>query len=401
MEDLEKKQVLEIDTTKAQKSLKELREELKKYKDEMTNVDEGSEQFLKLANAAGEVKHQIDEINQSVRGASADFGDLMSSATKSANGIMGAFQAVRGTITLLGVESDNVEKAIQKMQASMAVIQGVQAIDEGVKGFKKLATAIKVATGATSGFKAALISTGIGTVVVLLGELIAHWDDVTAAMRRWGIMAEDSKKKQEELNKAQKEHLENLHQLQNDYDEWVKKIAALEDMISESIGEIITENEMKDTKGHLNSKMLRNTLDEILDAMLTDTTLDFHSIKQSFNDNLTQTLMGMDELGYRPSRCEEKVAVEMVHAAAKKCKDNVRKTVNDIVSGLHQDVEGALRDARENSIDVFINRKDDFINGISNAMNEDIEQLEKDLQNKTQKLALLKNVFNELKKIDL
>ena len=55
--------VVEIDTNPAVKSLKDLRKELMEYKNQMANLEEGSDAFLEVANKAGEVKHQIDEIN--------------------------------------------------------------------------------------------------------------------------------------------------------------------------------------------------------------------------------------------------------------------------------------------------------------------------------------------------
>lgn len=240
MAEITKTTILDIDATKSTKSISDLRKEMKALKDQMAGVEEGTQEFYDLANAAGTVKHQIDEIQQAVNGASADFGDMLNNATKTATGIVGGFQAVKGALTLMGVESENVEKAIQKMQASMAIIQGLEAVDNGIKGFKKLTTAIKLSTKGLGGFKSALISTGLGAFVVLLGELIAHWDEVTEAMKRWGIVAEDSKKKQEELNKAQEEHLSNLHKLQNDYDEWVRnnKVAKLNTESKKSYDEL-------------------------------------------------------------------------------------------------------------------------------------------------------------------
>ena len=56
--------VVEIDTNPAVKSLKDLRKELLEYKNQMANLEEGSDAFLEVANKAGEVKHQIDEINR-------------------------------------------------------------------------------------------------------------------------------------------------------------------------------------------------------------------------------------------------------------------------------------------------------------------------------------------------
>ena len=174
--------LLEIDTNPAVKSLKDLRKELMEYKNQMTNLEEGSDAFLEVARNAGEVKHQIDEINASIKGASADFGDMVGNVTNVAAGITGAFQAVAGGLQALGVESEAIDEAIARMQGLMAVTQGLSAIDDGIKSFKKLTTAINVSSKGLGGFKKALIGTGLGALVVVLGSIIANWDEFSKSI---------------------------------------------------------------------------------------------------------------------------------------------------------------------------------------------------------------------------
>lgn len=178
MAEIVKKAVLDIDGKASITTIRELQKELKQAKDNMVGLEEGSDAFLEAANKAGELKHQLDAINQATRASSKDFGDLMANTAKVGAGMVGAFQSVKGAMTLLGVESENVGKAIEKMQASMAVIQGLQSIDSGIKSFKTLKVAIDSATRGMSSFKKALIATGLGAFVVIVGELIAHFDDL-------------------------------------------------------------------------------------------------------------------------------------------------------------------------------------------------------------------------------
>ena len=103
----------------------------------------------------------------------------MANTAKVGAGMVGSFQAVKGAMTLLGVESENVEAAIQKMQSSMAIVQGLQSIDGGIKSFKTLTTAIGAATQGMNKFKVALVATGLGALVVVLGSIIANWDEFT------------------------------------------------------------------------------------------------------------------------------------------------------------------------------------------------------------------------------
>lgn len=173
---------IDIETSQTESSLKALREELKRVKDEMAGLEEGSDAFLQAAKKGGELKHQIDEINQSIRGASADFGDMLGNITNVGAGITGAFQAAKGAMELMGVESENVTKAIKDMQSIMAMTQGLDSIDQAIKSFKKLSTIIGISSKSLSTFKKALIGTGLGALVVVLGSIISNWDEFTKSI---------------------------------------------------------------------------------------------------------------------------------------------------------------------------------------------------------------------------
>ena len=173
---------IDIETSQTESSLKALREELKRVKDEMAGLEEGSDAFLQAAKKGGELQHQIQEINQSIRGASADFGDMLGNITNVGAGITGAFQAAKGAMELMGVESENVTKAIKDMQSIMAMTQGLDAIDNAIKSFKKLSTIIGISSKSLSTFKKALIGTGLGALVVVLGSIISNWDEFTKSI---------------------------------------------------------------------------------------------------------------------------------------------------------------------------------------------------------------------------
>ena len=180
--------VVEIDTNPAVKSLKDLRKELLEYKNQMANLEEGSDAFLEIANKAGELKHQIDEINQSIKGASADFGDMVGNVTNVVAGITGAFQAVAGGLQAIGVESEAIDKTIVKMQGLMAVTQGLSAIDDGIKSFGKLTKAIQGSAGAMKVFKAISNPAVLGVIsaaVIAIGAAWNKWGDSIKKSLPW------------------------------------------------------------------------------------------------------------------------------------------------------------------------------------------------------------------------
>ena len=120
-------------------------------------------------------------------------------------GVAGGFSAVTGVMGALGTESKDVEAAILKVQSAMAISSGLQAVGESVDQFKILAAVIKntsiaqraltiyqtaynyVNAATTTGLKllrGAMISTGIGALVVAVGMLIANFDKVKATILR-------------------------------------------------------------------------------------------------------------------------------------------------------------------------------------------------------------------------
>ena len=98
-------------------------------------------------------------------------------------GVVAGFSAYSGVMGLLGVESKETEKLLLKVQSAMAIQQGLSGIAGAVDSFKLLGTTIvqKVVT-AFSTLRGAIISTGIGALVVGLGILIANFDKVKTAL---------------------------------------------------------------------------------------------------------------------------------------------------------------------------------------------------------------------------
>ena len=171
--------VIKIDTNAAQTSVKDLRNELKELRTTLLNTEEGTEEYnqtlVKSANIQHTLKEQMEEINASAM----DFGEITGNVVKATGGMVAGFQAAQATMNLFGVENETVIKSLEKMQNLMAITQAIPAIDDAIKGFKRLSIAISTATGATSKFGKALISTGLGALAVALGYVITNFDEIS------------------------------------------------------------------------------------------------------------------------------------------------------------------------------------------------------------------------------
>lgn len=130
--------VVKIDTSQSIKSVSDLRKYIKQLKDQMVGLEEGSEEFLELANKIGEANHQMIAINETVKGFSSDFGDVLGNISTTAAGVVGGINAISSAVKIFGGESELAQEAMLKLQQSMAIVQGLSAIDAGIKSFKKL-----------------------------------------------------------------------------------------------------------------------------------------------------------------------------------------------------------------------------------------------------------------------
>ena len=208
--------VVKIDTDPATTSLKDLRQKLKEFKDEMASLDEGSDEFLEVAQKAGEVKHQLDEINESVKGASSDFGDMVGNISSVTAGLVGAFSAVTGGLQALGLENKSIEESIKRLQGLMAVVQGLGSIDTAIKSLNKLQKSITSTTAAAKLLKAALqpkvflaISAAIAAVTVVLGKFREKQEEAARIQEEYNKKIEKENQLRRESNV--KDFLRNLN----------------------------------------------------------------------------------------------------------------------------------------------------------------------------------------------
>lgn len=195
-----KKKVVEIDTKDAQQqvdklkesmaglnkennaattSVKELRQELKAQKDIMLSAEQGTKEYNDALQKAAGIQHTLKEQMEEVNASAMDFGQIAGNVVKATGGIVAGFQAAQATMNLFGVENEEITKSLQKMQNLMSLTQAIPAIDEGGKAFGRLRNSIATATGATSKFGKALISTGLGALVVALGYIVTHFEEIS------------------------------------------------------------------------------------------------------------------------------------------------------------------------------------------------------------------------------
>lgn len=180
------KKVIDIDTTKSTKSIKQLREQVAGLTDELESLEIGSSDYSKKLEELVSAQNKLNVATESMQGKTVNAVKAFDSINQVAGGLAGGVSAVSAAFTLFGRDTENLQKTMVKLQAAIAIVQGIgglkglgEGVLNGVKSFKALSVAMAGATTATGGLsvamgvlRTAIISTGIGALVVALGMLV-------------------------------------------------------------------------------------------------------------------------------------------------------------------------------------------------------------------------------------
>ena len=126
---------LTIESAEAAKSVKEVRESLKAIRNQMLGVAEDSQEFHQLAAAAAELKDRVNDANEAMAAMHPDgFQAVVGFAQKAS----GAVAGLQGAMALFGGESEEVQKTMMKLQAAMALTQGLESLKDMTKAWRAL-----------------------------------------------------------------------------------------------------------------------------------------------------------------------------------------------------------------------------------------------------------------------
>jgi hypothetical protein len=182
----------EVKTGNSATSVKSVKAELRQLKTEMAGLEIGSQQFTNMAQRAGQLEDAIGDANAAVKAFNPEakfqaFAGVL-------GGVANGFSVVQGTMALFGSENEEVEKAILKTQAAIAIATGINGLMGMKDAFVILGTVIKTqVVSAFATMRAAIMSTGIIALVAVIGTLIYSWmqekeanEEATKELERFG-----------------------------------------------------------------------------------------------------------------------------------------------------------------------------------------------------------------------
>lgn len=174
-----------------------LREEIRNCRLELEKMDETSDEYAKKLIQLATAQRKFADIQEEAKFASTDFGDRLATITKLGSNMAAGFGAVQGAMALFGSESETVGKTLVKLQAIMALVNGLDGMDGLIKNVKGLSKsfapaiqAVKTFITGLTGMKAAIAATGIGALAVALGTVATNWDKISEAINKTDVHKE-------------------------------------------------------------------------------------------------------------------------------------------------------------------------------------------------------------------
>ena len=155
-------------------------QELKALRVQLAQLEEGTKEyndtFLRMADLTTKVQKQQELLKYS----SADLGNILGNLAGVAGGVVGGLSAINAAMGLMGDESEDVQRAMLKVQRMMAIVQGLSAMEglgDKIKGLfngiKRFIEGFRGGTAAVGDFNKRL-SEAKGTTEQVTTELNAE-----------------------------------------------------------------------------------------------------------------------------------------------------------------------------------------------------------------------------------
>ena len=167
--------------TSGTESVKSLKTQIREATQEAVLLAQKFGEFSPEATAAAQnvakLKDQMGDFQQRVAALNPDKFAAIGTVVK---GMTGGIQAAQGAMALFGSESEDVQKALLKVQGAMAFAQGMDQLMAMKNSFGAMAQLIKTnVIAAFTTLKGAIIATGIGALAILIGVVVNNFEAIS------------------------------------------------------------------------------------------------------------------------------------------------------------------------------------------------------------------------------
>lgn len=212
-------------------ALKNYNASIKELKGQLLQLEEGSKEYKATMQKLADEMKRFSDINEIARMSANDLGERLSVLTQFGGQIASGFAVAQGTMGLFGAESENLQKALLKVQSALAIVQGLQGLEGITKTLPVVKNMVVSLTSAISKqFLALMKNPWVALATVLAGvvtylvsgtewfkKLTGQIEEATSASNKFGLSQEQISKAQEEANETASELLAKYLNLRNEW----------------------------------------------------------------------------------------------------------------------------------------------------------------------------------------
>jgi hypothetical protein len=189
-----------VDTAESQNTLQGLEDSIDELKQLRDGQQIGSKAFNELSASIQKAEARIKDVELQFE--SLDFEQKLTAGTDAVTGLAGGFMVAEGAANLMGIQSESLEKSLQKMAAAMSLTMGLRDLANGVIALRKFGAAQKVAAVAQRVFNAAMSANPIGAIIVAITALTAAVYGLIKLFQSFNQEFDAAAFKQEKFNEA-------------------------------------------------------------------------------------------------------------------------------------------------------------------------------------------------------
>lgn len=209
-----------INAAQSAKTIQETKKALRDLKSEAMNLTEGTAAFTKVATAAGQLQDKIGDLSATTKYLGDDLRNIKA-ISGIGQGIAAGFAIASGAAALFGGENKKLQESMVKLQAIMAVMQGMEQIgavlqkeSAAMLGIKNAVTKTAIFLTSEQAVAEAAEAVAAGTATVAqralnaamnanpIGILITLILAGVAALTLWGGKTKELTEEQKALNKT-------------------------------------------------------------------------------------------------------------------------------------------------------------------------------------------------------
>ena len=352
--------------------------------------DTTSKEYQELLASVGNYRKVQIQTDLAVDSAATTLGQKLGGAL---TGATSGFAAVQGVMGLVGGESEQLEKALLKVQSALAIQQGVQGIREAIPAFKQLGT---TAIKALKGIKTGIAATGVGLLVVAVGAIVAYWEDITELLGVNNQSLEEQLELEKQIEEEKQKQLQTMNEI----------VSENQSFIDRQIQIVKNEEKLKDLgiDSEKNAKAIQELTKENIRLELLNLQTRLTSTEELLNTQeklqikseiyrKQQELLRIDEQALFEQRQKNAEALAKKDEELKKLNEEVQKAFEeriDTENKILQEGVDFLKDANVEEVESTFNKY-----AAMGALSMEYYQDEEDLRKRNKEFAI-KSAFETL-----